>query len=127
VTVTFRGQAIAAPVGSRVRSALLAASASAAEGAAAAPDMSPYNGRARTFNCRGLGTCGTCAVAVVHGRVSPATPSAREAMRLRLPPHTDANTANKGLRLACQIALDGDVELRKYDGMWGHGDKEQPF
>jgi ferredoxin len=125
VTVTFRGQTIAAPAGSRVRAALLAASTAAGDGAA--PDVSPYNGRARTFNCRGLGTCGTCAVAVVRGRVSPAAPSAREALRLRMPPHTVANTAEKGLRLACQIALDGDVELLKYDGMWGHGDREQPF
>ncbi|MGB3655969.1 MAG: 2Fe-2S iron-sulfur cluster binding domain-containing protein, partial [Rivularia sp. (in: cyanobacteria)] len=24
-----------------------------------------YNGNSKTINCRGLGTCGTCAVAVV--------------------------------------------------------------
>ena len=33
--------------------------------------VSPHNGRANLINCRGLGTCGTCAVAVT-GEVKPA-------------------------------------------------------
>lgn len=38
--------------------------------------LSPYNGKAHYVNCRGLGTCGTCAVEI-GGEVSPMTPVER--------------------------------------------------
>lgn len=74
--------------------------------------MSPYNGAARWVNCRGLGTCGTCAVEV-GGTVSPMT--AVERWRLGFPPHR----AGSGLRLACQCRVLGDVVVRKHPGFWG--------
>jgi hypothetical protein len=50
--ITYRGVQLAVPQGSRLRSALLRGG------------LSPHNGKAQLINCRGLGTCGTCAVEV---------------------------------------------------------------
>ena len=74
--------------------------------------VSPHNKGAQTINCRGLGTCGTCAVDI-DGEVTPRTNIERT--RLSLPPHT-----NPSLRLACQCRVHGDLVIRKYDGFWGH-------
>lgn len=75
-------------------------------------NLQVYNGRAKLFNCRGLGTCGTCAVRIL-GKVSE--PTDMEKMRLSLPPHKLEN----GLRLACQCKVEGDIEVIKYQGFWG--------
>ena len=45
---------------------------------------SPHNGSADAVNCRGHGTCGTCAVEI-EGDVSE--PTTRERARLSVPPH----------------------------------------
>lgn len=73
-----------------------------------------YNSAAKALNCRGSGTCGTCAVQV-EGEVSE--PTAKEKLRLRLPPHN----RESGLRLACQCEVLGDVKVTKYEGVWGQG------
>jgi ferredoxin len=73
---------------------------------------SPHNGASKTINCHGLGTCGTCAVAV-EGAVSD--PTARERARLSAPPHDP----DDGLRLACQTRVLGDCTVTKYSGFWG--------
>ncbi len=73
-----------------------------------------YNGAARWIHCRGLGTCGTCAVRV-EGPLSP--PTRVETWRLRTPPHR----AGSGLRLACQCTVLGDLVVEKRPGMWGQG------
>jgi ferredoxin len=75
-----------------------------------------YNGAAKVINCRGLGTCGTCAVQV-EGEVSEM--GWREKARLSLPPHS----ADKNRRLSCQVQVLGDVAVTKYDGMWGQEDQ----
>lgn len=75
--------------------------------------LSPYNGKARYVNCRGLGTCGTCAVEI-EGAVTPMTPVER--WRLGFPPHRPGNN----LRLACQCNVQGDVVVKKNPGFWGH-------
>ncbi|MEM7785061.1 MAG: 2Fe-2S iron-sulfur cluster-binding protein [Planctomycetota bacterium] len=72
-----------------------------------------YNGISKWIHCRGIGTCGTCAVRV-QGDVTPMT--AIEKWRLSFPPHQ----AETGLRLACQCQVQGDLEIEKLDGMWGH-------
>lgn len=79
--------------------------------------VSPHNGRSRLINCRGLGTCGTCAVQVVEGSVEPATRTEVEKLRLGLPPH--GRPPNPALRLACQCSVAGDLLLRKGAGFWG--------
>lgn len=79
---------------------------------------SPHNGRATLLNCRGHGSCGTCAVEVA-GAVSD--PTRRERTRLSVPPHDPES----GLRLACQVRVEGDVTVRKYPGFWGqHTERE---
>jgi ferredoxin len=100
-TVTFRGQVVRGEEGERVRDVLLR------------HGLSPHNGGARFVNCRGFGTCGTCAVRI-DGDVSEKT--AIERWRLSFPPHDGA----RPLRLACQARLvRDDVVLTKYEGFWG--------
>lgn len=73
-----------------------------------------YNGSALFINCRGIGSCGTCAVKV-EGEVSAA--NWRDNARRSLPPHSP--TSN--LRLACQTQVLGNVKVTKFDGFWGQG------
>ena len=75
-----------------------------------------YNGVAPMIHCRGLGTCGTCAVRI-EGDVSEMTRV--EKWRLGFPPHRPDN----GLRLACQCKVLGDLTLIKLDGMWGNRER----
>ena len=64
--------------------------------------VTPHNGRATLINCRGLGTCGTCAVEI-RGEVEPREWTTQETLRLNFPPHSAP--ANQRLRLACQVRL----------------------
>ena len=81
--------------------------------------VSPHNGRARLINCRGLGTCGTCAVEVeTMDSVEPQHRNAVERARLAFPPHGGANQS-PNLRLACQIQIRGNVTVTKRTGFWG--------
>lgn len=77
--------------------------------------VSPHNGMAQVINCRGLGTCGTCAVEVESGTLSPASQNGRERIRLSLPPHTHGSR----LRLACQCRIRSDLAIKKHAGFWG--------
>lgn len=99
-TVRFRGRELDCTAGAVLRDVLLAA------------DETPHNGGSRALNCRGHGSCGTCAVSVV-GAVSD--PTRRERLRLRVPPHDP----DSGLRLACQTRVLGDVRVEKHTGFWG--------
>lgn len=74
---------------------------------------SPYTAEARYINCRGLGTCGTCAVRV-SGKLSEKTTT--ETWRLNFPPHSE----DQGLRLSCQARVLGDLIVVKGQGLWGH-------
>jgi len=75
--------------------------------------LSPYNGWAKRVNCHGLGTCGTCAVEVLQGKVNE--PTAVEKWRLNFPPHQ----ADSGLRLSCQLQVTSNLLLQKHPGFWG--------
>lgn len=99
-TIDFRGREIYCAEGAVLRAVLLEAGAS------------PHNGRADALNCRGHGTCGTCAL-TVEGPVSEM--SIRERRRLSFPPHD----AGSGLRLACQTRVEGDLSVEKHPGFWG--------
>ena len=81
----------------------------------------PYNHPASVINCRGLGTCGTCAVEVTERRGGLSKLSAWEAMRLALPPHRRV-PAGRTIRLSCHArVLPGSIlVVRKHRGMWGH-------
>lgn len=100
--VRFGDREIECPQGANLRMVLLHAR------------LPLYNSVARALNCRGFGTCGTCAVRV-EGAVSP--PTAAELRRLAFPPHD----RESGLRLACQVQVLGDVTVTKYTGVWGSG------
>ena len=100
-TVTFEGHEINCKEGANLRQVLLEAG------------IKPYNGVMQYANCRGLGTCGTCAVDI-SGSVSDRTDI--ETWRLSFPPHDPES----GLRLSCQLAVDSDIEITKHEGLWGH-------
>jgi ferredoxin len=73
-----------------------------------------HNGGSQVINCRGIGSCGTCAVKV-EGEVSAA--NWRDRTRRSFPPHSPTSD----LRLACQTQVLGDVKVTKFDGFWGQG------
>lgn len=75
-----------------------------------------YNGGSTVINCRGIGTCGTCAVEIV-GEISEA--NWRDQTRRSLPPHSPT----RNLRLACQTQVLGDIRVTKFDGFWGQGNR----
>jgi ferredoxin len=74
--------------------------------------QSPYNGLSAYLNCRGMGSCGTCAVRI-KGHLNP--PTFMEKWRLGFPPHRKSN----GLRLACQVKVKSDLIIEKGKGFWG--------
>jgi len=100
VYIHYKGQRIACHKGDTLRNVLLA------------QELSPHNGDSKWLNCRGFGSCGTCAVSI-EGEVSPKT--RMEKMRLNFPPHQEKS----GLRLACQCNVLGDLEVEKQGGFWG--------
>ncbi|MEE2664853.1 MAG: 2Fe-2S iron-sulfur cluster-binding protein [Myxococcota bacterium] len=75
-----------------------------------------YTAAARALHCRGRGACGTCAV-LIEGPVSPLTPT--EQRRLARPPHRP----ERGLRLACQVRVEGDIVVTKHAGFFGQRDR----
>lgn len=93
--------------------------------------VSPHNGRARLINCRGLGTCGTCAVQIdepfgssSNNNIEPVERNQVERLRLSLPPHGGNNQKySASLRLACQVQVRGDIVVTKRTGFWGQYDK----
>jgi len=99
-TVRFDGAEIECEAGATLRNVLLDA------------DLPVYNGYASELNCRGLGSCGTCAVDI-DGEVSG--PTTIERARLSVPPHDP----DSDLRLACQTTVEGDLTVEKHDGFWG--------
>ncbi|NEQ99750.1 MAG: (2Fe-2S)-binding protein [Cyanothece sp. SIO2G6] len=71
-----------------------------------------HNGGSKLINCRGIGSCGTCAVKV-QGNVSE--PNWRDRARRSIPPHSPS----RDLRLACQTQVLGDIQVEKFTGFWG--------
>lgn len=102
-TVTVRNQTFNSEYGANLRDVLLK------------HNISLHNGKSKIINCRGIGSCGTCAVAVT-GAVSE--PNWKDRLRRSLPPHS----LDKNRRLACQTKVLGDICVTKYNGFWGQGD-----
>jgi ferredoxin len=99
--IEYNGEKIPCEKGEKLRSAIKKAG------------MSPHNGSAQWLNCKGLGSCGTCAVQITSGEVSPL--STMEKWRLNFPPHN----GDSGLRLACQVKVMGSMTVVKHSGFWG--------
>ena len=102
--ITAQGKAIQCDVGANLRQVLIK------------NGIALYNDKANIINCRGIGTCGTCAV-MVEGKVNEA--NWKDKARRSLPPHSP--TSNR--RLACQTQVLGDIRVTKFDGFWGQGEK----
>ena len=99
-TVSYQGEEIECEEGAVLRDVLKEAG------------LSVYNGKMEQLNCRGSGSCGSCAVQV-EGEVSE--PARKEQARLWLPPHHP----NHDVRLACQTKVEGDVKVTKGRGLFG--------
>ncbi|GIL50661.1 hypothetical protein Vafri_6790, partial [Volvox africanus] len=112
VKVRFRGQEVAVPCGTKLRTALLKSG------------LTPHSEGAVYINCRGIGSCGTCAVEISRGEVQPSSWTTAERLRLNFPPHSAPN--NTRLRLACQVSCMSDLEVIKYDKFWGEGNCPLP-
>jgi ferredoxin len=98
--VHYKGTVLECKTGAKLRNVLLK------------NGLTPHNDSSRYLNCRGLGTCGTCAVKIT-GHISKM--QWREKQRLSFPPHH----LSSGLRLACQTEVHGDVQVEKGEGFWG--------
>ncbi len=103
-TITIRGKTLTCDCGANLRKVLLE------------HDIDLYNGKAKIINCRGIGSCGTCAVEI-EGDISES--NWKDRLRRSLPPHSP----QKNRRLACQTKVLGDICVTKYNGFWGQGDK----
>lgn len=78
-----------------------------------------YNQQSTVINCRGIGSCGTCAVHIDGAAGAVSAANWRDRTRRSLPPHD----SQRNLRLACQTTVLGDITVTKYDGFWGQGNQ----
>jgi len=118
VTISYRGRSVRIPRGTKLRTALLS------------NGLTPHNESAVYINCRGIGSCGTCAVEVLSScddmdksatpAVLPVEWTTAERLRLNFPPHSAPS--NQKLRLACQVRCNTDLTVVKRDKFWGEGD-----
>ncbi len=104
-TIRFQDQTLECPEGANLRLVLTRAR------------LPLYNSAAKAINCRGRGSCGTCAVQV-EGPVSE--PTEAEKKRLSRRPHDP----DAGLRLACQVNVLGDLIVTKRKGFFGQREEE---
>lgn len=68
-------------------------------------DMTPHKGIAKSLNCGGNATCGTCAIRITEGPVR----EDEQATRLSFATHDDIEE----VRLACQYEVTEDLVIEK--------------
>ncbi|MFQ5716470.1 MAG: 2Fe-2S iron-sulfur cluster-binding protein [Nitrospinales bacterium] len=61
----------------------------------------------KILNCRGHALCGTCVVEIVSGQIDPPNDSEKKKLKKKL-------AKNPKLRLACQLTIKNDLEVRTH-------------
>jgi ferredoxin len=86
-----------------------------------------YPGLSRIFNCRGLGSCGTCRVHVKKGMENLSPKGFKERLRLALSMFAIGH--ENEVRLACQTKVLGDcaVETQPEFNLWGENFWQKPY
>lgn len=69
--------------------------------------LSVYPHLFKILNCRGNSLCGTCAVEIVSGQVDPPDEKEQQKLKGRL-------KKNPNIRLACQLTVNNDLEVRTH-------------
>ena len=87
-----------------------------------------YPGPAKYFNCRGMGTCGTCKVVVQQGLDNVGPKALKERVRLAMMPFATIGHEHD-LRLACQCTVNGDctVETKPTVDFAGENFWQKPY
>lgn len=91
--ITYRGETISCETGAVLRDCLLE------------HDLTPHTGIATRLNCRGSGTCGTCAIRITEGPVR----EDEQATRLKISRHDNLEE----VRLACQYEVTEDLVIEQ--------------
>lgn len=103
-TVEFDGESYECEEGAVLRQVLLE------------NDVTPHNPAAQGGgNCGGNASCGTCGVEIVEGEENVNDMEDKEEDRLSMPPLS----TDLGLRLACQVEVNGDIKVVKHPGYFG--------
>ncbi len=75
------------------------------------------------FNCHGLGTCGTCRVLITKGMDHASPMGTLEKANLKMGPASFAYIGNEdNMRLACRVAIHGDMEVVTRPGFNMYGE-----
>jgi ferredoxin len=77
------------------------------------------------LNCHGLGTCGSCRVKVLKGMENASHMGVVEKLNLHAGPAAFAYIGNEGtMRLACQVSVNGDMDVETCPefNLFGSGD-----
>ncbi|MCA9059413.1 MAG: (2Fe-2S)-binding protein [Planctomycetaceae bacterium] len=85
-----------------------------------------YSGPHKILNCRGLGTCCSCNVAIQKGEENCSKKGFLEWLNKWINPLLGLkilSNPEKNIRLACQTKVHGDVEVEAHPPINWHGEK----
>ena len=109
ITLVNEGRTLEVPEETNLRKALLRAG------------VSPYVGKDKLLNCRGLGFCGTCRVEIIDGKGVPPLTDREEAPLIGLTLFY-ARKVPQNVRLSCRIDVKSDITIKTYPRIeidWG--------
>lgn len=114
-TVTFVNEkkTIEVPAGSILRK----------EAIKAGIQLHPFPHNLFPCNCHGLGLCGTCRVIIKKGMENCSRPGLRERVPVSPLYFFSRLGHEKDMRLACQLHVNGDIEVESQPPMNLHGEK----
>ena len=115
-TITFVNEkkTVEVPAGANLRK----------EAIKAGVQLYPFPHRLPLMNCMGLGLCNSCKVIVKKGGENVSPPSKFEKVSMMIHPLTFFARLGheKDLRLACQMRVNGDIEVQTQPPMNWHGE-----